>query len=253
MKKYFLLLSLLLASFAKAEENSNTLKLAMGPAPMEVLEKIKDGFEKKSGIKIVLLQDEAGLGADVIFKMIDSGIADGGATGASFEEWMKIMKEKGVVVKDPKMYQPHSFGKGFVNVFTHKGVGIKKLNKDQLTKIFTGIAKNWKEVGGPDLPIVVVRTGRQPATEKAFVNAIMKDKVITDDAVMKEHVKGMIAHVAATPGAVAMGPSSVGGENVDMPTTPTVSRPYTFLTKGKPKPNAKKLLDYLKNEGSKYL
>lgn len=41
--------------------------------------------------------------------------------------------------------------------YTHRSVGVKTLSPDQLVKIFTGAVTNWRDVGGADLRIRVVR------------------------------------------------------------------------------------------------
>ena len=51
------------------------------------------------------------------------------------------------------------------------GVGVDRLDMDQLEKIFTGQYKNWNQVGGPDVEILVV--GREP-TEALF--SILKSR-----------------------------------------------------------------------------
>lgn len=42
-----------------------------------------------------------------------------------------------------------------VAIITHRHVGVDSLSLDQLKSIFRGDIKNWKEVGGVDLPIVI--------------------------------------------------------------------------------------------------
>jgi len=42
-----------------------------------------------------------------------------------------------------------------VAIITHRAVGVDSLSLNQLKSIFDGSVKNWKEVGGLDLPIVI--------------------------------------------------------------------------------------------------
>ncbi len=62
---------------------------------------------------------------------------------------------------------------GWVMV-THKGVtGVTSLTKDQATKIWTGAITNWKDVGGPDLPIVLVIRPDSSGTRATFKRIVL--------------------------------------------------------------------------------
>lgn len=55
---------------------------------------------------------------------------------------------------------------------------VKNLTKDQLTKIYTGEIKNWKEVGGEDAAIVVIAREASSGTREAFEDILgIKGKV----------------------------------------------------------------------------
>jgi phosphate transport system substrate-binding protein len=59
---------------------------------------------------------------------------------------------------------------------------VKGLTSDQLSDIFSGKIKNWKEVGGEDLPITVYIVGKESATRDVFKMHILKDKEYAKDA-----------------------------------------------------------------------
>jgi phosphate transport system substrate-binding protein len=52
-----------------------------------------------------------------------------------------------------------AFATDGISVITHPDNPIKKLTMEQVGKLFSGKAKNWKEVGGPDMPVSLY--GRQ--------------------------------------------------------------------------------------------
>lgn len=54
-------------------------------------------------------------------------------------------------------------------IVTHPGTNITNLTKDQLKKIYQGKITNWKEVGGTDLPIVVINRPSSSGTRALFV------------------------------------------------------------------------------------
>jgi phosphate transport system substrate-binding protein len=246
----FLILAFGICGQARAADQ---IKLAMGAAPMEFFKKIEAPFKEKTGISLVFLNDKTGLGGDVIFKMVDTGIAEGGATGVSFEDWLQLMKEKHYAVNDPKIYFSRNTGKGVVKVFTNKANPLKKLTKAQLKDIFTGVTKNWKEVGGPDLPILLVMSTRQPATGKTFSKIIMDDKDLPKDVKSTGDVGDMIAVIAQEKGAIGFAPAYLATSTVNVPEIPDISRPYTFMTKGQPSQNMQKLFDFIDKDAQKYL
>jgi len=53
-------------------------------------------------------------------------------------------------------------------VVVHPSVAIRNLSGSDLKRIFTGKVENWKEVGGPDLPIVVVVRDQASGTREMF-------------------------------------------------------------------------------------
>ncbi|VAX23860.1 Phosphate ABC transporter, periplasmic phosphate-binding protein PstS (TC 3.A.1.7.1) [hydrothermal vent metagenome] len=59
---------------------------------------------------------------------------------------------------------------------------VKELTSRQVGDIFSGKIKNWKEVGGEDIPIKVYIVGKESATYDVFKTHILKDAQYSPDA-----------------------------------------------------------------------
>ncbi len=226
------------------------LKIGAGAAPTEnVLKPIKEPFEKASGLKLQIIAS----GPKVALEDLQKGTVHGAAAGLSFEDWMALMKKEGSEVKDPSQFQQFTIGKDKIIVLLHKDNPVSKLSKDQLKGIFTGKITNWKDVGGKDMPIIVVWGKLIPGTNSLFVRHIMDGESVTKEVLEATTAEDVKHNVASNPEAVGIGPIAVADNKVKVPDTPEVSRPITLLTKGKPSAEVQKLLDYIKGEGQKFI
>lgn len=55
-----------------------------------------------------------------------------------------------------------------VGLVVHKSNPVKMLTREQVIAIYTGKTRNWKEVGGPDLPITVISKADGRSTLEVF-------------------------------------------------------------------------------------
>lgn len=78
---------------------------------------------------------------------------------------------------------------------------VTDLTKDQLTAIYTGEIKNWNEVGGSNMPIVVVGREAGSGTRGAFEEILkIEDKCAYANEL--DSTGAVMAKVASTPGAI---------------------------------------------------
>jgi phosphate transport system substrate-binding protein len=231
-----------LLSLVAANAMAGVLKIGAGAAPTEnVLKPAKAGFEKASGLELSILSS----GPKQAFIDLERGSVDAAAAGLSFDDWMTLLKKEGVPVADVKAYQPVGIGKDKVVVIVHKENSIVKLDKEQLTGIFSGKITNWKDVGGKDAPILVVWGGLTQGTNAMFIKHIMGGVKQTEEVVAATTAEDIRHNVASNPEAIGIGPQAIVNQSVRSPETPEVARPITLITKGAPSANVKKLLDYI--------
>lgn len=143
----------------------------------------------------------------------------------------------------------HTIAMDGVCVVVHPSNPIKGLTRGQLRGIYSGKVTNWKDVGGPDAPIVVISRDTSSGTYEVF-----NEKVMGKDAKMFDKVEYVNANpqahdrVKTTTGAIGYVGLGFLDENVKAltvdgvsPSRKTIStgiypisRPLFFFTNGFP-------------------
>lgn len=234
------------ASGVMAEE----VRIGAGAAPTEnIFNKIKDPFQKATGLTLTIIDS----GPSQALRDLDKGLLDAAAGGLTFGDWMDMMTKEGYAIADRSAYKYRVIGKDIVKVFTHKGVTVSDLSKAQLTDIFTGKAKNWSEVGGPNLPIVVFLGSKIPGTQNVFQKQAMGGAPYLTGPMEGTTAQDLKEKVKATVGAVCLGPMTLADGSVNVPAIPEIGRPITLITKGAPSGGLQKVIDFINGEGKQYI
>ncbi len=136
---------------------------------------------------------------------------------------------------------------------------VSELNLEQLRGIFSGRIKDWREVGGKEGPIRVVTREEGSGTRESFVHLVMEDAPVARSALTQESngaVKELVKGDPAVIGYMSLG--LVGSELKAIkiegaePTAEQVlagkyklARPFLFVTKGTPGPDAQSFIDFV--------
>jgi phosphate transport system substrate-binding protein len=103
-------------------------------------------------------------------------------------------------VKPPK--ESVSLNTDLIAVVTNNANTVKSLSVDQIRKLLSGEYMNWKQVGGPDLPVkVIVWSDNQAGLEK------MLKAETSADAIRVNYLTLMIPAVDRTKGAIGFLPA----------------------------------------------
>jgi len=89
-----------------------------------------------------------------------------------------------------------------IAIIVHKNNSVSNLTAQQLKDIYTGKISNWKQVGGPSLPIVVVSRDIASGTFEVFNEKALKGSKVKDGALMLASNNAVASTVAETPGAI---------------------------------------------------
>lgn len=243
-----LVISVALFSFsASLPAAANELRIGAGAAPTEnILKPIRTAFEKASGITLSTISN----GPKQAFIELEKGAVDAASAGLTIDDWWALLKKEGVPVADQTAYRHQVIGKDRVVVMTHKDNKIAALSNEQLVGIFSGTIQNWKEVGGKDMPILVVWGTLIQGTNAMFTKVALGGATVTKEVLESTTAEAVKDTVKANPEAIGIGPAALIDESVHSPKTTEVARPITIMTKGAPSARVQKLLDFIKGEGA---
>lgn len=147
-----------------------------------------------------------------------------------------------------------------ITPIVNKNVGVKNLTTVQLRRLFTGELTNWKQVGGKDLPVVVVNRAQGSGTRATFEKWVLGDR--QPIPAQEQDSTGMVRSIVAnTPGAISYVAFSYVDKNVRVlnlngvaPTDKNVTTnawpiwSYEHLyTKGQPTGLTKRFLTYIQS------
>lgn len=154
------------------------------------------------------------------------------------------------------------FAKDQLAIIIHKGCAIENISEEQLQNIFSGDVANWKEVGGPDLPVTVVVPGDNTGAHKNFRRQVMKHKEIKYNYMTYRSTRVFEAIETLPCGAVSFISAGAAGVNgmvktlkIDGKSPSDSGYPYFqifyFVTKGTPSGATREFIDFAKGKKGK--
>ena len=152
------------------------------------------------------------------------------------------------------------------SVVTNPATGVTNLTKKQIQDVFSGKVKNWKEVGGKDVPIVLINRPASSGTRAVFVKTLMGTAELDKSALTEDATGTVVQKVKQTPGAVSYasfsgthnqtGINEVGIDGAPATEDNVKSGKYPFwsyehiYTNGPPTPDVAKFIEFLSSNGA---
>ncbi len=252
MKKIVTLLSLLFLPLLISACNSSSQQsgesiTAVGSSALQPL--VEAAGEQYQTEHLGVFINVQGGGSGTGLSQIQQGAVDIGNSDLFAEEKAGI-KAKALV--------DHKVAVVGIAPIVNPKVGVKNVSMAQLQKIFLGEITNWKQLGGKNVPIVLVNRAQGSGTRATFEKWVMQGK--QPMAAQEQDSTGMVRQiVGSTPGAISYVAFSyidktVQGLSVDgvAPTDANVTtnqwRIWSYehmYTKGQPKGLTKKFLAYV--------
>ena len=89
-----------------------------------------------------------------------------------------------------------------IEIVVHPGNSLEGLTIGQIRSIYTGEIRNWKDLGGPDMPIVVISRDTNSGTYECFETLVMDKQKLTAKAEYVGSNGAIRQRVMSTQGAV---------------------------------------------------
>ncbi len=221
------------------------------------LEPGAEAFEQSTGMGLKVFGVGTGKGMLALVEGKAKIAAASSTLQSALGSLKKEAKKQGKDIEIPDTLQFHQIAEDAIVPIVNSGNSVDALSWQQLCDLNTGKITNWKEVGGPDLPVQVVTSHAGSATRAVFQKIVMKK---ADYAAQLTEVKSTrleINEVSAGAGAIGAVSAGFYAQNpgkTKMVKADPITRPLALITLGDPSPEAQKLIDYFRSgEGQKFV
>lgn len=112
-------------------------------------------------------------------------------------------KEKDLAAQKKMDLVEHIVARDGLAIIVNPANPVPELSMEQIRKIFIGEYANWKDVGGPDMPIIVLSRESSSGTFVFFQEVVLKKADYTPKARLLAGTSALVQSVAADKGAIA--------------------------------------------------
>ncbi|MDP4207717.1 MAG: phosphate ABC transporter substrate-binding protein [Bacteroidota bacterium] len=194
MKKVGLLALLTLIILYPAWGQKASVKIKGSDTCLPVIQKESEQFLKKNaGAVVMVTGGGSGVGISALI---------GNNTDIAMSSRRMKLDEKFKVQKAGKELKEKVFAYDALSVVVHPSNKISQLTREQLEKIFTGKVKNWNEVGGANMQIVVYSRESSSGTYEFFKDKVLKNKNFAASVLSMPATGSIIQSVSQTKGAI---------------------------------------------------
>jgi phosphate transport system substrate-binding protein len=153
-----------------------------------------------------------------------------------------------------------------LSIIVHERNPVESLSPSQLQGIFSGEIGNWKDVGGDDVPVVVITCPQGSGMRSAVQDLILKDKTFPEREIVSAIVAESDQQVSLFPGGItALSRSMLDADHVKaikvdgvLPTAANISKgfyplakPLALITKGPPQGNLARFMALVESKQGK--
>jgi phosphate transport system substrate-binding protein len=162
------------------------------------------------------------------------------------------MADAGVTLPIPANLEMHEIGREKIAVYVHKDNPVATLSRAQLKDLFSGKVRNWKQVGGPDVPVKLYLSAPGSATRAIVQRQVLDGAEYPADAPEFRTALSAMVEVAKDRGGLAAAGLLLMEQDksgkVRPVQMPPLERPIGFITVGKPAEPVQKVIDFLRKK-----
>ena len=228
---------------------------------LPVAQKVAEAYMKQNpDIKISISGGGSGNGIKALI--------DGSTDIADSSRFIKE-KEVKLAVKNGRYPVPFAVAYDCIVPVVHPTNSIMNITLSQLKDVYMGKVKNWKELGGPDRPVVVISRDTSSGTYEVWAKKVMTKKRVYPGALLQASNGAVSQAVAKNKNAIGyigigyinkdvkplMVNRIVGSEETTLNGTYPISRPLFMFTPGWPKDDVLNFINFMihPEKGQKYV
>lgn len=199
----------------------------------------KAQLEEMTGLKLNVV----GNGSSRGITGLDNG-ADMGMVSSSLDTMLKKTKMEDRAAE----FVGNQVGEGELVFVVHPSNPVTAVSEEQLKGMLSGTIKNWSEVGGSNMPIIIVTEFKGGGMRSTAEKKILSKNPITGN--VRELQNGpQIPKVASQlpPALGVVAKAMIEGTNLRPLETKKIIQPLVLVTKGTPNADAQKLIDAAKD------
>lgn len=251
MKNILIILSIILIIAAPlSAQKRNQLTISGSTTVLPIAQACAEAFMESNNVNISVRGGGSGVGvAALMNKTVDIANSSRPMKGKEISQ----AKSAGV---NPTAYAIANDG---ICVVVHTKNTVKNISMKNLKAIYTGKITNWNQIGGPNMPIVVISRDVASGTFEVFNDKVLSGTKVIDSAMMLASNNAVATTVGDTPGAIGyVGLGYITDKikilTVDnvMPSVSTIksgeyklSRKLYMYTNGPAKGNAAKFMNFI--------
>lgn len=225
---------------------------------LPIAQKVTEAYSKAYPDSVVTIS--GGGSSNGIKALIDNTTNIGNTSRFIKEKEVKLAVEKGAYPV------PHRIALDCIVPIVHASNSVNNLSLAQLKDIYMGKIKNWKEVGGENIKIVVISRDSSSGTFDAWKSMVMEKERVVPTALTQPSNGGLVTLIGNTKGAlgyIALGyitkevkTLKVEGVQGSIETTLNgkyrISRPLYMFTNGWPRGETLNFINFiLSKQGQK--
>jgi len=161
---------------------------------LPIAQKVAEAYMKQSPeVKISIEGGGSGNGIKAII--------DGSTDIASSSRFIKD-KEVSQAVEKGRYPVPFAVAYDCIVPVVHPSNNLTNITADQLKRIYMGEVKNWKEIGGPDAPVVVISRDTSSGTYEVWHEKVLKGEKVFPGALLQASNGAIVQAVSKNKNAV---------------------------------------------------